>query len=154
VQYFNLIAECYHKLGIYDSSWSYYDKALKLDEENILINNNYAYYLAEENVELKKALKMSEKTIKSEPENPTYLDTYAWILFKMNRIRKARKVIEKAIEYGGNDDPDILDHYGEILFRLGKYKESVTIWNRILELDQERKEEISKKIIRARELVK
>lgn len=146
VQYYNLIAESYHKMQEYDSAWRYYEYALHLDPQNLIINNNYAYYLAEESKDLNKALLMSEITIKEEPENTTYLDTYGWILFKLNKVKKAKKIIERALEKNGRNDAEIMDHYGEILFRLRKYNESLMIWKSIINVDENKKQEILKKI--------
>ncbi|MBN2482167.1 MAG: hypothetical protein JXB19_10525 [Bacteroidales bacterium] len=151
IQFFNLIADGFHKISSYDSAWNYYEKALQIDADNTVINNNYAYYLAEENLSLDKALRISKKTIMMEPMNSTYLDTYAWILYKMKKVRKARKIIEKAIYYDETDDPDILDHFGDILYSLRKYDESILIWNKVLQIDRKRNEDVSEKIRKALE---
>ena len=59
-----------------------FDEVLKINPNDILVLNNYAYYLSVERRDLDKAEEMSYKTVKAEPNNATYLDTYAWILFE------------------------------------------------------------------------
>ena len=69
---------------------------MKEDPDNVLVLNNYGYYLSEQEIELEKAKKMSYKTVEKEPNNATYLDTYAWILYKLNDFENAKIYIEKA----------------------------------------------------------
>lgn len=115
IAYFNYLAECYYRENNSDSSNYYFEKSLSIDNENLLIRNNYSYYLAERKKNLERAKELSLLTIKKEPENATYLDTYAWIMFKMNKYREALKYIEKAIKIEKNN-AEILGHYGEILY--------------------------------------
>ena len=75
-----------------------FDNILKEDPENVMVLNNYAYYLSEDNENLDKAEKMSKITITKEPENSTYLDTYAWILFRLKSYDKALEYITKAVK--------------------------------------------------------
>lgn len=57
--------------------------------------NNYAYYLALENMELEKALEMSARTLRDEPDELIYVDTYAWILFLLERYDEAKLYADK-----------------------------------------------------------
>lgn len=68
-----------------EEAFEAYDKSLKWKEDNIVVLNNYAYYLSELRRDLKRAEQMSFKTVQAEPTNATYLDTYAWILFLQKR---------------------------------------------------------------------
>lgn len=76
-----------------------YEKALKLNPQNLPVLNNYSYYLSLEKKDLDRAEKMSSITVKAEPLNPTYLDTYGWILYEQGSYIMAKIYIEKAIEY-------------------------------------------------------
>lgn len=40
VQFYNLLAEAYNELEIYDSVWNNFERALEIEPENIIINNN------------------------------------------------------------------------------------------------------------------
>ena len=154
VQYYSLMAENYYQVNQYDSTWSCFDVALEIDQGNMIINNNYAYYLAEQNYMLKEAERMSNLTIQRDPKNPTYLDTYAWILFKMGELKQAKKFIERALKNNGAGDAEILDHYGDILYELGKYKDSIEHWGKAIDFDPSKKEVISIKIYNAEQKVK
>ena len=154
VQYCSLMAENYYATMQYDSAWSCFETALSLDPENIIVNNNYAYYLAEQNEKLEKAVEMSGFTIDIEPKNATYLDTYAWILYKMGKSKQARKYLEKALKNNGGDDAEILDHYGDILFELGKYQDSVENWRKAVDLDATKNDTILPKIKNAEQEIR
>ena len=65
-----------------------------IDYENLLVRNNYSYYLSLRSKNLERARELSYYTIKVEPDNSTYLDTYGWILFKMGNSKDAIKYIE------------------------------------------------------------
>ncbi len=128
VQFYSYLAESYHYTRQHSESDSFFEKAIMLDQNNMLILNNYSYYLAIRKENLEKAKKMSKKTLQSEPENPTYLDTYAWVLFSDGNNNKAKEYIEKAIQSGGENDPEILEHYGDILMASGEIEKAVQIW--------------------------
>lgn len=153
LQVYNLLGECYRNTLNFTESDKYFEEALKIDEKNILIRNNYSYYLALRNVNLIKAEELSRFTIQAEPENSTYLDTYAWILYKMGKNDKAKKYIEEAIRYGGDSNSEILDHYGMILLMDEKYEEALNAFEKALVLDKNNAE-IIEKIKKTKSLIK
>lgn len=132
---YSALGDLYHEKGVSKKSYSYYDKALKINSEYNPVLNNYAYYLSLEMKDLKKAAQMSKKTILSEPDNPTYLDTYAWILHLMGENVEAKKHFKHAMLYGGKDDADILDHYAEVLFALNEYDLAFIYWEQADKMD-------------------
>lgn len=125
--------QCYSNIGqlyyrIYDKTGSekkykkcleYYEKVLRIDQDNLLALNNYAYFLSLRGKKLSKALEMSLKTVRMEPENPTYLDTAAYILCRMGRYEDAKTYFKKAMACGGKTHKEILLHYAECLNALG-----------------------------------
>ncbi len=115
LQYSIFLAEAYNDSGDTDRAFDYYEKALSLDGNNIMVMNNYAYFLALAGKDLEKAEKMSRYTIEKEKKNYIYLDTYAWIMFKMKRRDMARKYIKKAMRFGGEKSNEVLDHYRVIM---------------------------------------
>jgi tetratricopeptide (TPR) repeat protein len=145
IQFYSLMAEAYRSSGNNEKSDSCYEEALILDPNNLLVLNNYSYFLSLRQVKLNMAEKMSKKTIIAQPENYVYLDTYAWILFNKGNYKKALEFIEKAIEFNGSDDPDILEHYGDILEKLGRNNEALKYWELSVEKGNN-KESIFRKI--------
>lgn len=104
----------------YDRAFREYDKILKMNRDNMVVLNNYAYYLSVLGRKLGKAAAMSSRTVAAEPENATYLDTYGWIQYKRKNYRKAQVIFRKAMIYGGKDNPEVLRHYAAVLDALGE----------------------------------
>jgi tetratricopeptide (TPR) repeat protein len=133
IQMLSILAEAYHGLGLDNESDTIFEKVLKDDPNNLLVLNNYAYYLSLRGESLEKALVFSRKTIDQEPENATYLDTYAWILYKLEKYREALRYIEKAIKEEGQESSEVMEHYGDILFMNGEVDRAVEQWKKTLE---------------------
>ncbi|MDA3780528.1 MAG: tetratricopeptide repeat protein [Bacteroidales bacterium] len=128
IDYLTFLGESYYKKGDKEKAYNYFQDVIEKEPENIMVLNNYAYYLSEDNMELDKAEKMSKTTIIVEPANPTYLDTDAWILFKMERNDEALIYIEKAIDNDEDNSDVVLEHYGDILYHNGKIEDAIIQW--------------------------
>ncbi len=144
--FYGQIGDIHHVLKNNDAAFENYEKALKLNPQNLPVLNNYSYYLSLERKNLDKAEQMSGITIKAEPTNPTYLDTYGWILFEQGAYTVAKIYIEKAIEYGKDDhSAEVLEHYGDVLAVTGETEKAVEQWKRAKELGSDSKT-LNKKI--------
>ncbi len=114
------LGDSYHFKGENRKAYKAYNQVLKLDPNNTIVLNNYAYYLALENRRLKKALKMSKKAVDLDSSNATLLDTYAWILHLLGRNDEAKSFLKQALIYDSNSSRTLLEHYAEILKALGE----------------------------------
>jgi tetratricopeptide (TPR) repeat protein len=115
IQFNALIGDCYFEMEKFDKCFEHYEKAYSYDTLNLMVRNNYAFYLSEGNERLDKAEKLSKFTIEIEKKNFIYMDTYAWINYKMGNYLKAKRFINKAIRYGGDNDREILEHRNIIM---------------------------------------
>ncbi|MEA4997465.1 MAG: hypothetical protein VB075_08295 [Petrimonas sp.] len=151
--FYGQIGDLNHFLKNNDVAFENYEKALKLNPQNLPVLNNYSYYLSQERKNLDKAEQMSGITIKAEPTNPTYLDTYGWILFEQGAYTMAKIYIEKAVEYGKDElSAEVLEHYGDILAVTGEKEKAVEQWKKAKELGSDSKT-LNKKI-RRKEYIK
>ena len=132
-----LIGDLYMEQKQKQNAYLAYDTALVYNENNILILNNYAYFLSLDGENLQKAERMSGKAVQAEPKNAAYLDTYAWIYFKQGEYMFAKMYIEQAFANGGNEDPDVLEHYGDILYKMGDKEKAQKMWQAAWELKKE-----------------
>ena len=130
-----LRADIYYRMKNYNEAFNAYDEALKLDGSDLTVMNNYAYYLAEQNMNLKEAEKMAKIVIEKEKDNNTFLDTYAWVLYKRGKARDASKIMEQIINSENGEDSEYYEHYGFILKRLGKCQTAVKNWEKAMSLD-------------------
>ncbi len=113
------IGSLWHEEGNDKRAFAEYEKALALDRNNALVLNNYAYYLAERDEELDRALGMATRAVKLRENDPTYLDTYAWVLYKLEDYDEAKKVMQRALALDREQSPELLRHYAEILEAMG-----------------------------------
>ena len=72
LEFYSSLADCYHATKEHELSDDYYEKSLAIDSNNVLILNNYAYYLSLRKIRLEKAKKMSYKCNELEKDNGTY----------------------------------------------------------------------------------
>ena len=131
------IGDTYFQLKMTDEAFASYEEALKYNERNIVVLNNYSYFLSLQKRDLDKAERMSAQCIKLEPNNPTYLDTYAWIFFIQGNYTLAKLYMKSAIEKDTTNNPVLVDHYGDILYKNGEKEEAVRQWIKAKELGKE-----------------
>ncbi len=133
-EFYGQIGDAYFRMKETKKAFEAYEEALKYNEQNIMILNNYAYYLSLLKKDLTKAERMSALCIKLDPENATYLDTYAWIFFIQGNYSLAKIYIEQAVSKDQSKSPEIIDHYGDILFKLGEKEQALEQWKKAKEL--------------------
>ena len=114
------LGDLYYEQGDEENAFQAYERTLRNDPDNILVCNNYAYYLAVKNQDLDKALEMSTKAITAEPDNATYLDTHAWVLYMKGDYKEAEKHMKKALKLMEEPDETFTKHYEAIKQKLGK----------------------------------
>ncbi|NQS97706.1 MAG: tetratricopeptide repeat protein [candidate division Zixibacteria bacterium] len=121
----------YDELDSVDRAIEIYEAALKVDSTDALVMNNYAYILAETNIRLEEALRLSAKSLEAEPDNPSYLDTMGWLLFRMKDYSEAEKYMRKALEFSQN--PIMYIHLGDILRESGQEEEALEAYRQGLQ---------------------
>jgi tetratricopeptide (TPR) repeat protein len=128
--YLTFLGEAYHKNKFNEKAYKCFDELIQIDPENLMVKNNYAYYLSIDKMELVKAEQLSKSTILKEPNNSTYLDTYAWILFQMKRYAESLKYISIAVSNDNSLSDVIIEHYGDILFFNNNIDEALIQWEK------------------------
>ena len=136
LEFYSSLADSYHATKQHKLSDDYYEKSLEIDSNNVLVLNNYAYYLSLRRLNLEKAKKMSHKCNELEKDNGTYQDTYAWILYELAEYEQAKIWIQKSLSNGSDMSAVVVEHYGDILYKLGDVKDAVYQWEKAKELGQ------------------
>lgn len=132
--FYGQIGDIYYQMQQMENAYAAYDEALKYNDKNIAVLNNYSYFLSLDKKDLKKAERMSAQTIQLEPNNSTYLDTYAWIFFVQGEYSLAKIYIVKAINNDTTNSAELFDHYGDILFMTGEKDKAIEQWKKAKEL--------------------
>lgn len=135
VQILTMKADIYYRMKDYSKAFETFDEALKINNNDLTIINNYAYYLAEQDLRLKEAEIMSKKVIEEERSNTAFLDTYGWILFKRGKLKAADKVMQELISSNEAPDAEWYEHYGYILKMQKKCDKAIENWSIALKLD-------------------
>ena len=133
---YTVMGDIHYEQGEATEAYQCYDAALQYDPSDMLVLNNYAYFLAEEGNHLEKAEQMSRRTVEAEPHNATYLDTYAWILYKLQRYEEALSYIEQAIANDTEPSDVLYEHAGDICSHTGDRAQALDYWHKALALQR------------------
>jgi Tfp pilus assembly protein PilF len=128
-------ADVYYKMKDFDKAFLNYEEALKYNNDDLTILNNYAYYLAEQGLKLKEAEELARRVVEKEKNNNTFLDTYGWVLYKRGKLNEAAKVFETIISSNEEPDAEWFEHYGFILRRQKKCEKAIENWKISIKLD-------------------
>lgn len=126
-EFYNYLGDAYHFFGNDKKSDECYQKSLDLIPDNVIVLNNYSYYLSLREKDLEKAERMSKRCVELSPNQPTYQDTYGWVLYKLKRFNEAKEWLQKAVE-GDDKSPVVIEHYGDVLYQLNQKKEALEYW--------------------------
>ncbi len=138
LQILSMMGDLKYRMKDFQGAFKYLEEALSINPNDIVLLNNYAYFLAENGSELPKALKMIERVMEVEGTNPTYQDTYAWVLYKTGKNKEAYDIMKEIMKNSEKKDSEILEHMGYILKALSKCGEAVEFWRKALEADGSR----------------
>lgn len=126
LSFFTTLGDCYNANKDYANSDKAFDDALKINPDNAMVLNNYAYYLSLRKEHLDKAEKFSRRSNELKPNNVNFIDTYGWILFQQAKYNEAEQWLSRAVKLSNKGS--IAEHYGDVLFKLGKVDEALNYW--------------------------
>lgn len=133
-QFYASLGDSYYQIKDYVNSDANYEKALKIEPDNIYVLNNFSYYLSLRNEKLDLAEEMSARTNEIEPNQANYEDTYGWILYQQGKYVVAREWLEKSLTHGGDKNPVILEHLGDVNAKLNNLTKAVEYWQKAKDL--------------------
>ncbi len=133
-------ADIYYRMKDYEKAFEIFENAVQKNKSDLTLLNNYAYYLAEQDLRLKEAEEMAEEVIEKEKNNITFLDTYAWVLYKRGKVKEAEKIMQSIISKSEQGDAEYFEHMGYIKRKRKNCNEAVENWNRAMELDSTKTE--------------
>lgn len=95
-------------------------------------NNNLAYFLANQGVDLDLGVKLVKEAARLDSSsNVFYLDTLGWLLHKQGKHEEAEKFIAESLSLSmssfGRNLSEVLWHLAEVQFALGKKKEGIEV---------------------------
>ena len=140
LQVLSLKADIYYRMKDFERAFSTFDEALRTNNDDLTVLNNYAYYLAEQNLRLNEAEVMAKRVIEKEGNNATFLDTYAWVLYKRGKVKDAARIMDEIINNKKEQDAEFYEHYGYMLRKRKDCNNAVKNWNIAVKLDSTKTE--------------
>ena len=145
-EFYNYLGDAYHQVGEDEKAFEVYEQSLKINPENSIVLNNYAYYLSLNDKDLEKAKEMAQKATELDPDNDSNQDTYGWVLYKLGEYENALEWIAKAISNNKTDNAEVLEHYGDVLYKLDRKEEANKFWKKALKAGNGGSEFLQKKV--------
>jgi tetratricopeptide (TPR) repeat protein len=157
IQKVTVLQAAYNKTG----DKNYLTEAVKLYKSmledmpnNVIVQNNLAYLLADNEIDLKKALEYAENVYQRMPDNPNFLDTYAYVLYQNEKFEKAEQIIQAAVqntEQGRTQySYEIYEHMGMIKAKLGKKEQAKQAYQMAIDIiknsDRQDKDEVAERL--------
>ena len=97
-QLFNTMAHASYSRKHYRHAIEYYEKALKLEQNNATALNSMGYILVDTGIDPLKGLRFCRKAVEMQPSNAAYLDSLGWACYKCKEPMAARDWLRKALE--------------------------------------------------------
>lgn len=73
------------------------NRALELDPDNPNALNSTGYIMAEEGIDIQRAINYCKAALRHNPDNPAYLDSMGWSLYKAGKYDEAKQYLKKAL---------------------------------------------------------
>ncbi|NGP75309.1 tetratricopeptide repeat protein [Balneolaceae bacterium YR4-1] len=134
---YNALGDAHAGLEQWEEAFNTYDEALKINPDNDLVLNNYAYFLSLQEKDLDKAQEMALKANRLSPNNPSYLDTVGWVYYQKGEYEKAEEFIRASLETG-EASAEVMEHMGDVLDKLGRSNEAMEWWKKAYDKDSTR----------------
>ncbi len=109
-----LLGMIYSNTDNIEKALKLYEKALELNENNVIVLNNlaYLYSASEEIADLDRALTFAEKAQKISPANGPISDTLGWLYYQKGQYAQALVYLERARQ--------VIPRFPEVHYHLGK----------------------------------
>lgn len=128
-EFLGQLGEASFGLKEYAEGKEHYKKAMELDPRSSLIKNNYAFRLANANMDLDVAESLIKQVLERSASESQFLDTYGWVLFQKKEYEKAKSQFEAAHAYNTKDEA-ITEHLGDTYFKLNDVDKALIWWEK------------------------
>ena len=93
---------------------AYFEKAIKLGNDDSIYLNYYGYTLIDKEVDVKKGMEVIQNALIQQPDNTYYLDSLAWGYYKERDCGKAYELMKRVVDEEGLEEPEIMEHWDAI----------------------------------------
>ena len=144
--FLRLLANCHQENNKPNEAIEVLRLAQSMSPDDVNLNNDLGYTLADAGRDLKAAEAMIRKAVAGSPRTSAYLDSLGWVLYKRGKLHEALTWLLRARHAGDLDDdgvdlgedPVICDHLGDVCWRLGDRSGAEKWWRESVRFAQRR----------------
>lgn len=122
---------CYDELGNTENALKILQELYMEMPKDPEVANSLGYFLAEKNMDIKKAEKMVDFALEKEPGRGAFLDSKGWIYYRQGNLDDAFDYLIRAVNVLP-DDPVILEHLAIVLHEQGQLEQALDVLQRAL----------------------
>ncbi len=134
--YFYSRGTCYERIKKWKQAEADLKQALDLDPDQPLTLNYLGYSWIDQNINLRRGLKLIEKAVSLKPDDGYIVDSLGWAHYRLGSFPKSVKYLERAVELRP-EDPVLNDHLGDAYWQVGRIREARFQWDQALSLNPE-----------------
>ena len=123
----------YHAQRRLPDAIAHYEKAFEADPSSATAANNLAWVLAENDLDLDRALRLAQSARASRPSEGEIIDTLGWVYLKREALPLAARTLEEAVSLEP-ENPLYQYHLGVTYAKRGEDAKARKALNRALEL--------------------
>jgi tetratricopeptide (TPR) repeat protein len=156
VEAMSVLGVLMHTDGRFAEAQSLYQRILKIQPDNLVILNNAAWILCEEQGKHQQALELSQQGLKIAPDYVDLIDTRGVAYYRLGEFDKAVQDFKKCIELYPSRAPAAAAsrfHLARALIKLGQKEEALAILKKAVELNADSAGLSPKDMAEARQLV-
>ncbi len=105
-------------------------RLIEIEPDNAHAMNALGYHLADNDIELERAVQLIERAHQLIPNDAAIIDSMGWVQYKIGDNDAALKYLKQAYEL--LPDPEIAAHLGEVMWVTGAQDEARELWNKAL----------------------
>ncbi len=127
---------CFERLKNWPAAEKDLLQALRLDPDQPLVLNYLGYSWVDQNMHIRRAMRLIRKAVKLKPDDGYFVDSLGWAYYRLGNFKAGVRELERAVELRP-DDPVINDHLGDAYWKVGRRLEARYQWSQALTLKPE-----------------
>jgi len=105
-------------------------RLIEIEPDNAHAMNALGYHLADNDLEIERAVKLIERAFELIPNDAAIMDSMGWVRYKQGDNQAALEFLSRAYEL--LPDPEIAAHLGEVMWVSGDQQAARVLWDKAL----------------------
>lgn len=134
----------FHEMNEEEKAFERMEATIRVNPNHPLALNYVGYTLADNNIDIPRALSLIKRAVALKPDDPYFLDSLAWAEFKAGNTAEAWKLIRNVVAKV-TDSAILWEHYGDIAKAAGHPKLAHKAYTKALSLSPDNAKVLIKK---------